>query len=66
MSFSDITLFLFDMNGATNNYLSGNELKASYSITLDKNGQVDYGNVDSKNVENYFNNISSEEFRLEW
>ncbi|UTJ05273.1 hypothetical protein [Arcobacter roscoffensis] len=63
MSVNDISLINFDMHGAIGSYLSGNELKASYSINLDKNGQVDYGSVDSKDVENYFNNISSEEFK---
>ena len=63
MSYLDGLDFILDIKLSTNSYLSGNELKASYSITLDENGQVDYGNVDSKNVENYFNNISSEEFK---
>ncbi len=63
MSYLDGLDFILDVKLSTNSYLSGNELKASYSINLDKNGQVDYGSVDSKDVENYFNNISSEEFK---
>ena len=63
ISNSEILDLTSDIQLSTNSYLSGNELKASYSINLDKNGQVDYGSADSKDVENYFNNISLEEFK---
>jgi hypothetical protein len=62
MSTEDIFMFTGDVGLSTIGYLSGNELKASYSINLDKNNQVEYGNSDI-NVGAYFNSLGSEEFQ---
>jgi hypothetical protein len=61
MSLFEGGLFLGDIKEATLKYLSGQELKASYSIELDKNNQIVYGDSDI-DTGAYFNNISSQEF----
>lgn len=57
----DGLLFMSDLQLATRKYLSGQELKASFIITLDINNHVDYGS-DEIDVFAYFNSISEEEF----
>ncbi len=61
MSSEEIFMFMGDIGLSAMRYLSGGELKASYSINLDKNNQIYYGdpNIDMRA---YFNNMSSKEF----
>ncbi len=62
MSKSEILTFSFDMHMSANRYLSGKELKASYSVDVE-NGYINYGS-DDVNTREYFKNMTATEFNF--
>jgi hypothetical protein len=60
MSKSEILTFSFDMSMGASRYLSGMELKASYSVNVE-NGYINYG-LDDVNTSEYFKNMTATEF----
>lgn len=62
MSYFDGLDFLGDLQLAIRRYLQGQELKASYSIILDKKNKTTYFN-NTIDVLSYFNDISLDQFK---